>query len=154
MSKPPDLEPPPGKRQRPFVSAGYHREISRIVELAIDVHAQHADRHLVGLHDDRHRRRDHVGRIGAEQKVHFVDAEQLGVDAGHVVGVALVVVINQLDRAPQQSAPGVDVVAPDFQGQQVLLAVGRDRAGQGHAEADLDWIGRSRRGIGPKYAGA
>ena len=53
----------------------------------------------------------------------------LGVDAGHVVGIALVVVIDELDGTSQASAFGVDVIAPDFQRQKILLAVGRSRAG-------------------------
>src|SRR5262249_61132301 len=60
-------------------------------------------------------------------------------------GIALVVVINELDRTSQESAFDVDVVAPNFQRQQILLAVGRNRARQCHAEADLDRIGRARR---------
>jgi len=97
--------------------------------LAIDVHAEHADRHLVCLHDHRHCRRDHVGGIGPDQQVDFVDADELGVDAGHVVGIALVVVINEFDGPSQESALGVDVVAPDFRRQEILLAVGRVGAG-------------------------
>jgi hypothetical protein len=105
------------------------------------------------LHDHRHRGRDHVGGIGPDQQVDLVDTDELGVDARHVVGVALVVVIDKFDRAPQKPALGVDVLSPDLQRQQVLLAVGRDRAGERHAEADLDRIGRARRGHGRQQAG-
>jgi hypothetical protein len=145
-----DLEPAAREGERALVAARDHREISRIVELPIDVHAEHADRHLVLRHDDRHRRRDHIGGIGPEQQVDFVDAEQLGVDGRHVVAVALVVVIDELDRAAQDAALGVDVVAPDLEPEQQLLAVRRHPSGQRHAEPDLDRVGGARRGRGPR----
>jgi hypothetical protein len=53
-------------------------------------------------------------------------------------------VIDELDGTSQQPAFGVDVVAPDFQRQKILLAVGRNCAGERHAETDLDRMGRAR----------
>ncbi|HEY7663706.1 MAG TPA: hypothetical protein VH934_11340 [Xanthobacteraceae bacterium] len=147
-----DLEPAAGKRQGALVPARHHRKISGVVELAIDVHAEHADRNFIGLHDDGHGRRDHVCGVGPEQQIDFVDADELGVDAGHVVGIALVVVIDELDRASHEPAGGVDVVAPDFQRQQILLAIGRHRARQRHAEADLDRVSRVQRRDRPGQA--
>lgn len=61
-----------------------------------------------------------------------------------VVGIALVVVTDELDGTSQESAFGVDVIAPDFQRQKILLALGRNRAGERHAETDLDRIGCAR----------
>jgi hypothetical protein len=53
-------------------------------------------------------------------------------------------VIDELEGTSQQPAFGVDVVAPDFQRQKILLAVGRNCAGERHAETDLDRMGRAR----------
>jgi hypothetical protein len=58
-------------------------------------------------------------------------------------------VIDELDGTSQQPAFGVDVVAPDFQRQKILLAVGRNCAGERHAETDLDRMGRARGHSGP-----
>jgi hypothetical protein len=71
------------------------------------------------------------------------DVNQLGVDAGHVRRIALIVVVDELDWAAEQPALGVDVVAPGLQRDQKLLAVLRHAAGHRHAEADLDRLGGS-----------
>ncbi len=123
----------------------HHVEIARIVEMPVHADRQHADGHHVVLHDDRHGGRRHVGRVGTEQQIDFVDRDELGVDARHVRRIALVVVIDELDRPAEQPAVGVDVVAPQLERDDELLAVLRHSAGQGHAEADLDRIGRARR---------
>jgi len=56
----------------------------------------------------------------------------------------MVVIIDQLDRAAEQTSLGVDVLLPDFDRQQRRLAVGRKGPGKRHAEADLDRLGRLR----------
>ena len=145
-----DLEPAPGKRKRALRAARDHGKVPRVVEVLVDVHAEHADRQLVVLHDDRHRRRDHVGGIGADQQIDLVDADELCVDAGHVRRSALVVVIDELYRPAQQPAFGIDIIAPDLERQQKLLAVGRNSTGQGDAEADLYRIGGVRRSGQPR----
>jgi hypothetical protein len=66
------------------------------------------------------------------------------IDSRDAVGVALIVVVDELDRPIQQPALGIDVIAPDFERCQQLLAVCRDPAGQCHAESDLDRV----RGVG------
>jgi hypothetical protein len=114
--------------------------------MPVDANAENTHGRLVVLHDHRHRRRYHVGGIGTEDQVDFVDGDELGVDAGHIRRVALVVIIDKLDRPPEQPALGVDVVAPKAKCNQKLLAVLRHAAGHGHAEADLDRLtGGSRR---------
>ena len=115
-----------------------HREIFVVVEGLVDAGAEQADEQLLPLDHDRHRRRDLAGGIAADDQIDFVDVEQLGVDAGHLRRIALIVVVDQLDRPAEQPAFGVDVVFPDLHRQQRRLAVGRQRTGQRHAEADLD----------------
>src|SRR6185312_7036842 len=68
----------------------------------------------------------------------FVDVKELGVDAGHFLRRALVVVIDELDLAPEQAAFLVDLVAPDLDAEQALLADRREEAGERHGEADLE----------------
>ena len=65
---------------------------------------------------------------------------------GMVDGLDLVVVIDELDLAAEQAALGVDFLRPDLGAEQRLLAVGGKRAGQRHAEADLDRLGALRGG--------
>src|SRR4029077_15453314 len=52
----------------------------------------------------------------------------------------LTVVISQWHRPAEQAALGVDFLFPDLGAEQRLLAVGGERAGQRHAEADLDRV--------------
>src|SRR5207237_10777823 len=56
---------------------------------------------------------------------------------------------HQLRRPPEQAALLVDVVLPDLHGQQRRLAVGGEAAGESHAEADLDRVGRAGHGSEP-----
>jgi hypothetical protein len=125
-----------------------HREVARILEMPVDADGQQGHGHLVALHDDRHGRGHHVGSVGTEQETHLIDVQQLGIDAGDVGGIALVVVKHQLHGPAEQAALGIDVVAPELDRRQKLLAVGRHAAGQRDAEANLDRIGR------PDLAGA
>ena len=122
-----------------------HREILVVMEFAVGGIGQDADRGLVVLHQHRNCRRHHVGRVGADQQIDFVDVDQLGIDPGHVLRIALVVIEHQLDRTAEQAAFGVDVVAPDLQRRQHLLADRRHAAGERHAQADPDRLGGLRR---------
>src|SRR6266851_4291406 len=118
-----------------------HDEIFRIVELLVHRETEHADEQPVLLHHHRHRRRQHVGGIAADDEIDVIDVEQLGVDRRHFRWAALVVVIDELDRAAEQRA----------------LAVGRERAGERHAEADpqrlggLAWQGAKREREGAEH---
>ena len=76
-----DLEKALGERQLRCRPGRQHREVVRIVELAVHTEREQADEGLVLLHHDGHGRRDHVGGIAADHEVDFVDVEQLGVDA-------------------------------------------------------------------------
>ena len=69
------------------------------------------------------------------------DVNQLGVDAGHVRRIALIVVVDELDRTAEQPALGIDIVAPKLKRDQKLLAVLRHAARHCHAEAHLDRLG-------------
>ena len=100
---------------------------------------------------DRHRRGDKIGAVAGYDKVNLVDIEQLGVDARHCRGVALVVIVDQLDRLAQQPTLLIDIVPPDLHCKQGRLAGGSKPAGQPHAEADRD---RLRRLDCASYSGA
>jgi hypothetical protein len=115
------------------------------VEFAVGGIGQNADRGLVELHQHRNGRRHHVGRVGPDQQVDFVDVDQFRIKPGHVLRIALVVVEYQLDRSSEQAAFGVDVVAPDLQRRQHLLADRRHAAGERHAQANPDRLGGFRR---------
>jgi hypothetical protein len=80
--------------------------------------------------------RDHVGGVARGDDVDLVDVEELGVQARNVRRIRLVVVVDQLDRPIEQAALLVDVFFPNLRRQQRRFAVGRQRAGQVHAEAD------------------
>ena len=120
----------------PRAAGRRHREVALVVELAVHREAEQREERPVVLHDDRHRRRDHVGRVAAGDDVDLVDVHQLGVEARYRRGIRLVVVVDELHRPAEQPALGVDLLFPDLHGQQRRLAVGRERAGQVHAEAD------------------
>src|SRR4029453_3418527 len=60
----------------------------------------------------------------------------------------LVVVEDELDGPAEQATLLVDVVFPDLDGQEGGLAVGGEPAREGHAEADLYWVG----GVGDEGA--
>jgi hypothetical protein len=60
----------------------------------------------------------------------LVDGNELRIESRHVAWVALVVVIDKLDRPAEESALGVHIVAPEFQRHQNLLAIRRDPAGE------------------------
>ena len=60
------------------------------------------------------------------------------------VRVGLVVVIDEFDRTAEQAALGVDFLLPDLGAEQRLFAVGGERTGQRHAEADFDRGGALR----------
>ena len=57
---------------------------------------------------------------------------------GAAAALALVIVIDELDRTPEQAALGVDLFFPDLHAEQRLLAVGGERTGERHGETDLD----------------
>jgi hypothetical protein len=78
--------------------------------------------------------------------VDFVDLDELGVELRNVRRVALIVVEHKLDRTPQQPALGIDVIAPDLQRGEHLLADRRDAAGERHGHADPDRVGGHRHG--------
>ena len=143
--------------KKPVVKAGFgfgpgreHREIFVVVELVVDPGAEQAQIEPLLLDHDRHRRRDLGGRVGADGEIDLVHVKQLGVDAGHRRRIALIIVIDELDRAAEQAALGVDVLFPDLHRDERHLAVGRERAGERHAKADLDRLSGRSLGVRPK----
>src|SRR5262245_30246454 len=98
-------------------------------------------------HGHHGRRRRHRG-VGPDDEIDLVDLEQLGVDARHRARRTLIVVVDELDRPPEQAALGVGLLLPDLHAEQRLLAVRRQRASQRHGEADLDRLPGLRLGPG------
>jgi len=139
-----EIEEVPGQSRLRIGTNRDHGEVVRILELAVHREPEQGDEHLVALNDDRHRGRDLRSRIGPDDEVDLVDVEQLGVDARHRRGIALVVVVDELDGTAQQPALGVDVLLPDLLGEQRRLSVGGEAAGHRHAETDLDRLSRLR----------
>jgi hypothetical protein len=71
-----------------------------------------------------HGQGNHVGAVAADDQIDLVDVEELGVDARDGVRLGLIVVVDELDRATEQPALGVDILFPDLLRQQRRLAVG------------------------------
>jgi hypothetical protein len=119
-----------------------HREVLIIMEFTVGGIGENADGGLLVLHQDRNGRRDHVGRIWTDQKIDLVDFDKLRIELWNVGRVALVIVVDKLDLASEQAPFGIDIVAPDFQSGEHLLSDRRDTAGQCHAHAHPDRVGR------------
>jgi hypothetical protein len=129
----------PFREGRLGVRAGRnHGEEFRVLELAVHGEAEQDDEDLPLLDHDRHGGGGRHGGIRTDHQVDLVDVHQLRIDARHRRRLALVVVEDELDRAPEQPALGIDLLFPDLHADQRLLAVRRQRAGQRHREADLD----------------
>jgi hypothetical protein len=115
------------------------------MEMPVHIDGEEAERYLSMLHQHRYGRRHEIRAVGADDEIDLVDVDELRIDAGHVRRIALVVIEDELDRPPHHAALGIDVVAPDLQAEQKLLAVGRRAAGEVVAEADADRVRRARR---------
>ena len=132
-----DLEVAVRERAARIRAGGNHREVARIVKFLVAVEREQADQNLAFLHDDGNRRRDEVGAIRPVDEIDFVDVEKLGVNAGYIRRIGLIIVIDELDLAAKQSALGVDFLLPDLGPQQRLLAVRRQRTGERQAEKPI-----------------
>ena len=115
------------------------------MNVAVHRGPEQADEYLLSLHGDRHRRRQQVGAVGADDQVDLVDVEQLGIDAGYRRRIGLIIIIDELHGTAEQSTSGIGILFPDLLGEQRGLAVGREPARQRHAVADLDRLARLRR---------
>ena len=124
-----------------------HREVFRIIELLVDAGAEQTDEQLLLLDRERHRRGDLGRGIAADDQIDLVDIEQLGVDAGNLRRVALVVVVDKLYRPAEQPTLDVDVIFPDLHCDKRHFAVGGERASERHAEPDLDRFGGFARAL-------
>src|SRR5207248_3379658 len=60
-------------------------------------------------------------------------------------GIGLVVVVDEPDRPPEQTALGVHVLGPHLHREQRGPAVPAQRAGEAHAEPDFERLLRNRR---------
>ena len=104
----------------------------------VHIEPEQGDEGFALLHHHRHGRRHHVSRVGAENEVDLVDIEELRIDARYRRRVRLIIVVDELDRPPEQAALGIGLLLPDFHAEQRLLAVGGERTGQRHPKSDLD----------------
>src|SRR5215471_16370987 len=113
------------------------------MELAVDREPKQAQEQSVVRDRYRHRGRDKVGAIAGDDEVDLVDLQQLCVDPGHRRRIALVVVMDELDRAAEETALGIDVVLPNLHREQRRFARGSEPTGQSHAKANRYRLGRA-----------
>ena len=113
-------------------------EITVIVELVIYREPEERRKNQLFPHDDRHRRRNFVGAVARHHQIHFVDLQKLGVDRRNLRRLRRVIVVDELDRATEQPAFLVGVIAPDLHRDERGLARAGETTGQRHAETDLD----------------
>ena len=135
---------------RPILFRGRARrhdlEITVVVEFIVDREAEQCREHQFLAHHNRHRRRNFVGAVTGNDQVHFVDVQQLGIDARHFCRLCRIVVIDELHLPSQQTARLIRVFAPDFHGDKRCFPGARKTAGQRHAEADLKRLRSARSG--------
>ena len=105
--------------------------------------------HPLALDDNGHGRGDEIGPIAGDDKVDFVDIEELAVDAWHSGRLGLVVIVDQLHGPSDEAAFLVDLLLPDLHGQESGFAIGSKGPGEGHAQANAD----GRGGLTPRCQG-
>src|SRR5262249_55827072 len=91
-------------------------------------------------------RQNRTGRVGAHQKVHLVDGDELLVERARELGLRLVVLDDPLDRAPQQAVLLVDLLDVDLADDLMDETRRRQRARERQRAADAD---RRTGGRGP-----
>ena len=104
-------------------------EVLVVPDLLIDLEREVSDQQQVTLFDQRNDRSGRVGPVGRNEQIDLIHVQELGVDTRRHRRIALVIVHDQLDRAPEQSAACIDVVAPDFQRDQSGFSPATQRAG-------------------------
>jgi hypothetical protein len=129
-----------------------HREVVGIVELAVDREPEQSDQHFLLLDCDRHRRRQQVGAVAADDEIDLVDVEQLGIDTGHGRRIGLIIIMKEPYRTAEQPAFGIGIL-PDLLGEQGRPAVGGEPSRQRHAVADPDGARLRRRRGGDESTG-
>jgi hypothetical protein len=110
------------------------------VECLVCAESENSDCRSLALDDCRHGGGNDVGAVRANQEVDFVDAHQFFIYSWRIRRTALIVVINELHRAAEQAAFLVDIVAPDLEAGQHLLARWRGRPGQAETESNTKSI--------------
>ena len=58
----------------------------------------------------------------------MIHIQKLSINARHIRWIALVIVIDELDRASEQATLGVDLLLPDLHPEQRLLPIGGKRS--------------------------
>jgi len=75
----------------------------------------------------------------------LVGVNKLSIDGRHFCWITLIIIIDQRDWPPEEPVFGVDIIAPELQCEQKLLAVLLRFARHGNAQPDLERLdGRSR----------
>ena len=146
-----------------FFAGREYAEIFVVFELGVIGETEEADQHHVVLHGDWDCRGDDRRGVAAVDEIDLVEVEKLGVDRWHIRGIALIVVMDELDLPSQQATLGVDVFGPHRHREKGRFPGAGKRAGLGHAEADFQRLlcgGRqgecrhAKRGQQPQRGGA
>jgi hypothetical protein len=124
-----------------FRAVRQNLKIPVVFELVVNAGAEQRHVGHLFLHHDRHRCCNQICGKWRDDEVDLVEIEKFRIDARDQSRVALVVVVDELDRATEQTACLVDLVPPDFAPEQKHLACGGAGPGERHAEPDLDRLG-------------
>jgi hypothetical protein len=87
-----------------------------VVELLVIGQPEETHEHEPALDHYGHGGGDQVRPIAGDHEVHLIDIEQLRIDAGDGRWLALIVVVDELHRSPEQAARFVDVITPELHG--------------------------------------
>ena len=105
-----------------------HHEIVRVVELRVDSERHETEKESLAFDDQRHRRRDGIVAVAADNDIDLLNIEETLVNVGDELGVRLIVEEDEFDRPAEEPAVGVDVLLPDLVGESSGLAVRRESA--------------------------
>ena len=116
-----------------------HHEILRVVELRVHSERHEAEKESLAFHNQRHRWRDGIVSIAADNDIDLLDIEETLVKVGYELGVRLIVEADELHRAAEELAVCVDVLLPDLVGESSCLAVRCESARERQTISDSEW---------------
>ncbi len=140
------LGEPDGERCRLLAGAGIHAEdVGRAAIAGDGIGERHRRGHqLAGALGSLANRERRAGADGAGEEVDLGDLEQLFRLLHRDGGIGLLVLVDELDRAPHDAAGGIHFLGGEIEAPAHLLAdAGVGAAERGH-HPDLDGIGRLR----------